>query len=116
MSLKETFTNNNISELVKEGSRHKVQADVNSSVNSHSEEILSRTSDKDVIRESYKDKSDLVESSSLTIPRPSVPSIKLLTPKMFEMESKTIDGTSSRAREVHSSFEVTPYQVRKTCM
>jgi len=94
--------NNNISELVKEGSRHKVQADVNSSVNSHSEEVLSRTSDKD--------KSDLVESPSLTIPRPSGPSIKLITPKMFEMQSKTIDGTSSRVREVHSSFEVTPYQ------
>ena len=71
--------------------------------------------DKDVVRESYKDKSDLVESPSLTTPRPSAPSIKLLTPKMFEVESKTIAGPSC-AREFHSSFEVTPYQVRKTIM
>lgn len=102
--------NNNISELVKEGSKHKVQADVNSSVHSHSEEVLSRMSDKDIIRESYKDKSDLVESPSLTTPRPSAPSIKLLTPKMFEIESKTIADTSLQAKEVHSAFEVTPYQ------
>ena len=48
--------NNNISELVKEGSKHKVHADVNSSVNSYKEDVLSRKSDIDIIHESSKDK------------------------------------------------------------
>ena len=103
--------NNNISELVKEGSKHKVHADVNSSVNSYTEDVLSRKSDIDIIHESSKDISEPLESPSLTLPRPSAPSIKLFTPKMFEMEVKTLGGSSFRAREVNSSFEVTPYQV-----
>ena len=105
--------NNNIIELVKEGAKHKVHADVNSSVNSYTEDVLSRKSDIDIIHESSKDISDPLESPSLTLPRPSAPSIKLFTPKMFEVEAKTLGSSTFRAREVNSSFEVTPYQVRK---
>ena len=106
--------NNNISDLVNEGSKQKVHVDVNSSVNSYSEDVLSRKSDIDIIHESSKDISDPVESPSLTLPRPSAPSIKLFTPKMFEVEAKTVSSSTFRVREVNSSYEVTPYQVRQS--
>jgi len=102
--------NNNISDLVKEGAKHKIQADVNSSVNSHSEDVVSKKSDIETIRQGSKENSDPVENNGLTLPRPSAPSIKLFTPKMFEEETKTPACTLSHARQVNSSFEVTPYQ------
>ena len=91
-----------------------MHADVNSSVNSYSEDVLSRKSDIDIIHESSKDISEPVLSPSLTLPRPSAPSIKLFTPKMFEVEAKTVSSSTFRVREVNSSYEVTPYQVRQS--
>ena len=106
--------NNNISDLVNEGSKHKIEADINSSY-VNTEDIISKKTDIETLRDSSNDYSDQKAKLSprLSLPRPSAPSIKLLTPGMFEEEPDILASTSL-VREVNSSFEVTPYQVGDT--
>lgn len=102
--------NNNISDLVNEGSKHKIEADINSSY-VNTEDIISKKTDIETLRDSSNDYSDQKAKLSprLSLPRPSAPSIKLLTPGMFEEEPDILASTSL-VREVNSSLEVTPYQ------